>query len=109
MEKLRDWRIKYADLYQYYDVRGDASVNDTQSKGKLTEWTTDRYLKLIRLKEQALNFARDNRYDYIFVCISFFNFKNHYNSLILFQLFFFNSVFRRRRIFNEPKNSERFN
>lgn len=70
LEVLYQWLAKSADLYHHVNIEYDNSTKRHKSESSQFHWSTERYLHVIELKEEALNYARNIWADYIFVNIA---------------------------------------
>jgi collagen beta-1,O-galactosyltransferase len=66
-EILEVWLRRARDLYHSVHYQFDDSEKIRKEETNLTHWPEERFLELIRMKEEALNFGRRSWADYVFV------------------------------------------
>lgn len=66
-EILEVWLRRVRDLYHSVHYQFDDSEKIRKDETNLTHWPEERFLELIRMKEEALDFGRNSWADYIFV------------------------------------------
>lgn len=66
-EILETWLRKARNLYHSVHYQFDDSEKIRKEETNLTHWPAERFLELIRMKEEALEFGRRSWADYIFV------------------------------------------
>lgn len=69
MEILHQWLYKTANLYHHVDIEYDNVTKKRDAEQSNAHWPLERYLDVIRMKEEALNYGRSIWADYIFVNI----------------------------------------
>lgn len=67
IEVLYQWLYKWSKAYHHVDIEYDNTTQQRQSETSPTQWSDERYLDVIRMKEEALNYGRKIWADYIFV------------------------------------------
>lgn len=70
-EILEEWLQRARNLYHSVHYFPDDSEKLRKGETNLTHWPEERFLELIRMKEDSLEFARQSWADYIFVSLSF--------------------------------------
>lgn len=66
-EILEVWLRRVRSLYNAVNYQSDNSEKIRKGETNLTHWPEERFLELIRMKEEALEYARRSWADYIFV------------------------------------------
>lgn len=66
-EVLNQWLYKWSKAYHHVDIEYDNTTKRRASETSQTHWSDERYLEVIRMKEEALNYGRKIWADYIFV------------------------------------------
>lgn len=69
IEVLYQWLYKWSDAYHHVNIEYDNTTKRRETETSQTHWPNERYLDLIRMKEEALNYGRRIWADYIFVSI----------------------------------------
>lgn len=67
IEVLYQWLSKWSDSYHKVDIEYESTKKRRDSETSQTHWSNERYLDIIRMKEEALNYGRKIWADYIFV------------------------------------------
>lgn len=68
IEVLNQWLYKWSDEYHHVEVEYDNTTVRRESETSQTHWSDERYLDVIRMKEEALHYGRKIWADYVFVC-----------------------------------------
>lgn len=66
-EILEVWLRRTRNLYHSIHYHSDDSEKLRKGETNLTHWPEERFLELIRMKEEALEYARSSWADYVFV------------------------------------------
>lgn len=66
-EILESWLKKVKNSYHSIHYQYDDGERLRKSESNLTHWSHERFLDIIRMKEEALDYARDSWVDYVFV------------------------------------------
>ncbi|XP_055314673.1 glycosyltransferase 25 family member [Sitodiplosis mosellana] len=66
MEVLNQWLYKWSNAYHHVDIEYDNTTKLRDSEISQTHWSNERYLDVIRMKEEALNYGRKIWADYVF-------------------------------------------
>lgn len=72
-EILEVWLRRARSLYHSVYYQFDESEKLRKGETNLTHWPEERFLELIRMKEEALSFARRSWADYVFVSSKLFS------------------------------------
>lgn len=91
LEVVYTWLYKWSNFYHGVNIEYEDEKTRRESEQSQTHWSDERYLDVIRLKEEGLNHARKAWADYVFVCyLCYFNTRAVY-LMIFFFLFCFDS------------------
>lgn len=66
-EILEVWLLKARNSYHFIHYQFDDSEKNRKGETNLTHWPEERFLDVIRMKEEALEFSRKSWADFIFV------------------------------------------
>lgn len=66
---LYQWLAGWSGAYHNVDIEYENNTR-RESETSQTHWSTERYLDVIRMKEEALNYGRKIWADYVFVSVS---------------------------------------
>lgn len=67
LDVLINWLASSANAYHNINIEYDKTKKRRESETSQTHWPTERHMDLIRLKEEALEYARSSWADYVFV------------------------------------------
>lgn len=67
IDVLYQWLYTSARAYHNVDIEYDNTTQQRESETSQTHWSNERYLEVIRMKEEALNYGRKIWADYILV------------------------------------------
>lgn len=67
IEVLYQWLFKWSTAYHHVNIEHDDKTQRRDSEATATHWSDERYLDVIRMKEEALNYGRKIWADFIFV------------------------------------------
>lgn len=69
IEVLNQWLYTWSNAYHHVDIEYDNTTKRRESETSQTHWSNERYLDVIRMKEEALHYGRKIWADYIFVSV----------------------------------------
>lgn len=67
LDVLDQWLRTSANAYHYINIDYDNATERRESEMSKMHWSDERYMDVIRMKEEALNFGRKIWADYVFV------------------------------------------
>lgn len=67
IDVLNEWLQKWSNEYHHVNVEYDNTTKRRDSETSQTHWSDERYLDVIRMKEEALNYGRKIWADYVLV------------------------------------------
>lgn len=66
-EVLYQWLYTFSNQYHHVDFEYNDTAKRRPSEDSQTHWSEERYLDVIQMKEEALNYGRKIWADYVFV------------------------------------------
>lgn len=64
---LHQWIFNWSHEYHHVNIEYDNTTKRRESEASQIHWSDERYLDVIRMKEEALNYGRKIWADYVFV------------------------------------------